>query len=186
MVFNLVLAVSIHDIILESGADVEFLEANSLQEGVYGVLGSLLHEISVPRELSFILTEIVGKIFRVDGLDLLGERAILVCVEIIINKVVIIVHMAHDLFILIVHPTKTFEAGEGKEISNDQLFQVIALEKLIDSMSVWNRHFTVLVLRVHDAHVNLNITLLDLKQGITILVQDAFKWTDESSLVLWR
>jgi hypothetical protein len=54
-------------------------------------------------------------------------------------------------------------------------------------MSVWNRHsFTVLVLRVHDAHVNLNITLLDLKQGITILVQDAFKWTDKSSLVLWR
>lgn len=117
MVFHLVLAISIHDVILESGADVEFLDTNSLQEGVDRVLGRLLHEISVPGELSFIHTEIVGKIFRVDGLDLLGERAILV--EIIINKVVIIVHMAHDLFILIVHPTKTFEAGEGKEISYD-------------------------------------------------------------------
>lgn len=119
MIFNLVLAISIHDVILESGADVEFLDTNSLQKGVDWVLGRLLHEISVPGELSFIHTEIVGKIFRVDGLDLLGEMAILVCVEIIINKVVIIVHMAHDLFILIVHPTKTFEAGEGKEISYD-------------------------------------------------------------------
>ena len=117
MVFHLVLAISIHDVILESGADVEFLDTNSLQEGVDRVLGRLLHEISVPGELSFIHTEIVGKIFRVDVLDLFGERAILV--EIIINKVVIIVHMAHDLFILIVHPTKTFEAGEGKEISYD-------------------------------------------------------------------
>ena len=79
--------------------------------------------------------------------------------------------MAHDFFVFIVHLTKTLETGVGKEIGNYQIVEVIVFENLLEVLVVWHRDsFTILILRINNAHINLNITLLDLKQGITILV----------------
>jgi len=132
------LAVGVHDVILESGASVEFLDAGLLQQRFTGVLGCLLHEIGVSGEISFIHTEVISKISSVEGLDLRGVKAFLICVKIIVDEVVIIVHMAHDLLVFTGHTTKTLETGEGKQIGDNQIFEVIGLEKLRDSMSVWN------------------------------------------------
>jgi hypothetical protein len=96
------LAIGVLNVILESGANVEFLEANTLQERADRFLGRLLHEISVPGVGSFIHTEVVSKVFSVEGLDLLGGKiAASILGKFIVNEVVIIIHVALDDFVVI-------------------------------------------------------------------------------------
>ena len=86
--------------------------------------------------------------------------------------------MTHDL--IVTHVTKRFETGVGKEIGNNQVFGTILFEKILKFLIVRDRMFlTILILRIYDAIVNLNMTFFDLKEGITILVQYTFEWTDE-------
>ena len=81
---------------------------------------------------------------------------------------------------------KSLEIGEGKVIGDDQIFQAVFLEKTVDFWAARNiDSLAIHILWVNDAHVNLDITLIGLEQGIAILVQDALKWVDESHDVLW-
>lgn len=114
VVSNSVLAVSVTHVILEGGADIEFIETNGLLEGLDRVLGGLLHEESISRHLSFINTKVASKINTIESLNLLCEKLRLVVgfLEIIVDEIVIVIHMSHDLFVS--HVAKTLETGVGK------------------------------------------------------------------------